>query len=148
MVRIISVYSKHRFIITAMCCGGFILRYGSVRISQWALLMMGGSLFIVSVQVLWLYPIAAILLGLGGVLTPASSHLLAKVCPPKIAALIFSIKQTGVPLGSLVGGLLIPLLLGVSVYVASSNFVSRGCFWSCIHNRSDSLYYSNRLAAS
>ena len=106
-------------IITAMCCGGFILRYGSVRISQWALLMMGGSLFIVSIQVLWLYPIAAILLGLGGVLTPASSHLLAKVCPPKIAALIFSVKQTGVPLGSLVGGLLIPLLLGISVYIAS-----------------------------
>ena len=78
-------------IITAMCCGGFILRYGSVRISQWALLMMGGSLFIVSIQFLWLYPIAAILLGLGGVLTPASSHLLAKVCPPKIAALLFSV---------------------------------------------------------
>ncbi len=106
-------------IITAMCCGGFILRYGSVRISQWALLMMGGSLFIVSIKVLWLYPIAAIFLGLGGVLTPASSHLLAKVCPPKIAALIFSIKQTGVPLGSLVGGLLIPFLLSVSIYIAS-----------------------------
>ncbi len=106
-------------IITAMCCGGFILRYGSVRISQCALLMMGGSLFIVSIKVLWLYPIAAILLGLGGVLTPASSHLLAKVCPPKIAALIFSIKQTGVPLGSLVGGLLIPFLLSISIYVAS-----------------------------
>ena len=106
-------------IITAMCCGSFILRYGSVRISQWALLMMGGSLFIVSIKVLWLYPIAAILLGLGGVLTPASSHLLAKVCPPKIAALIFSVKQTGVPLGSLMGGLLIPFLLGVSVYISS-----------------------------
>ena len=36
-------------IITAMCCGGFILRYGAVRISQWALLMMGGSLIIISI---------------------------------------------------------------------------------------------------
>ena len=106
-------------IITAMCCGGFILRYGAVRISQWALLMMGGSLIIISLKIIWLYPIGAILLGLGGVLTPASSHLLARVCPPKIAALIFSIKQTGVPLGSLVGGLLIPFLLGVSVYISS-----------------------------
>ena len=102
-----------------MCCGGFILRYGAVRISQWALLMMGGSLIIISLKIIWLYPIGAILLGLGGVLTPASSHLLARVCPPKIAALIFSIKQTGVPLGSLVGGLLIPFLLGVSVYISS-----------------------------
>ena len=106
-------------IITAMCCGGFILRYGAVRISQWALLMMGGSLIIISLKIIWLYPFGAILLGLGGVLTPASSHLLARVCPPKIAALIFSIKQTGVPLGSLVGGLLIPFLLGVSVYISS-----------------------------
>ena len=86
---------------TAMCCGGFILRYGAVRISQWALFMMGGSLLIISTKLLWLYPIGAILLGLGGVLTPASSHLLARVCPPKISALIFSIKQTGVHLGSL-----------------------------------------------
>ncbi len=106
-------------IITAMCCGGYILRYGAVRISQWALIMMGGSLIIISLKMIWLYPIGAILLGLGGVLTPASSHLLARVCPPKISALIFSIKQTGVPLGSLVGGLLIPFLLGVSVYFSS-----------------------------
>ena len=106
-------------IITAMCCGGYILRYGAVRISQWALLMMGGSLIIISLKMIWLYPIGAILLGLGGVLTPASSHLLARVCPPKISALIFSIKQTGVPLGSLVGGLLIPFLLSVSVYISS-----------------------------
>ena len=106
-------------IITAMCCGGFILRYGAVRISQWALFMMGGSLLIISTKLLWLYPIGAILLGLGGVLTPASSHLLARVCPPKISALIFSIKQTGVPLGSLVGGLLIPFLLSVSLYIAT-----------------------------
>ena len=106
-------------IITAMCCGGFILRYGAVRISQWALLMMGGSLIIISLKIIWLYPIGAVLLGLGGVLTPASSHLLARVCPPKIAALIFSIKQTGVPLGSLVGGLLLPFLIGISIYVAS-----------------------------
>ena len=106
-------------IITAMCCGGFIIRYGAVRISQWALFMMGGSLLILSSKMLILYPVGAILLGLGGVLTPASSHLLARVCPPKISALIFSIKQTGVPFGSLVGGLLIPFLLGVSLYFAT-----------------------------
>jgi len=106
-------------IITAMCCGGFIIRYGAVRISQWALFMMGGSLLILSSKMLFLYPVGAILLGLGGVLTPASSHLLARVCPPRISALIFSIKQTGVPFGSLVGGLLIPFLLGISFYFAT-----------------------------
>ena len=30
-------------IIGAMGCGGFILRYGALRISQWCLILMGGS---------------------------------------------------------------------------------------------------------
>ena len=43
----------------------------------------------------------------------------ARVCPPRLAPVIFSIKQTGVPVGSLIGGLLIPLLLTISVYSAT-----------------------------
>ena len=105
-------------IIGAMGCGGFILRYGALRISQWCLILMGGSLFVVSTGVLWLYPLGAILLGMAAVSTPASSHILARVCPPRIAPVVFSIKQTGVPVGSLIGGLLIPFLLSISVYSA------------------------------
>ena len=106
-------------IIGAMGCGGFILRYGALRISQWCLILMGGSLFIVSTGILWLYPLGAILLGMAAVSTPASSHILARVCPPRMAPVIFSIKQTGVPVGSLIGGLLIPFLLTISVYSAT-----------------------------
>ena len=106
-------------IIGAMGCGGFILRYGALRISQWCLILMGGSLFIVSTGILWLYPLGAILLGMAAVSTPASSHILARVCPPRMAPVIFSIKQTGVPFGSLIGGLLIPFLLTISVYSAT-----------------------------
>ena len=106
-------------IIGAMGCGGFILRYGALRISQWCLILMGGSLFILSTVLLWLYPLGAILLGMAAVSTPASSHILARVCPPRMAPVIFSIKQTGVPVGSLIGGLLIPFLLTVSIYSAT-----------------------------
>ena len=106
-------------IIGAMGCGGFILRYGALRISQWCLILMGSSLLVVSTGVLWLYPLGAILLGMAAVSTPASSHILARVCPPRLAPVIFSIKQTGVPVGSLIGGLLIPLLLTISVYSAT-----------------------------
>lgn len=105
-------------IIGAMGCGGFILRYGAVRISQWCLILMGGSLFVISTGVLWIYPLGAVLLGMAAVSTPASSHILARVCPPRIAPVVFSIKQTGVPVGSLIGGLLIPFLLSISVYSA------------------------------
>jgi MFS family permease len=79
---------------------------------------MGGSLFVVSTGVLWLYPLGAILLGMAAVSTPASSHILARVCPPRIAPVVFSVKQTGVPVGSLIGGLLFPFLLTVSIYSA------------------------------
>ena len=103
-------------IIGAMGCGGFILRYGALRISQWCLILMGGSLLVVSTGILWIYPIGAILLGMAAVSTPASSHILARVCPPRLAPVVFSVKQTGVPVGSLIGGLLIPFLLTISVY--------------------------------
>ncbi|MCH9673280.1 MAG: MFS transporter [Gammaproteobacteria bacterium] len=106
-------------IIAAIGCGGFIVRYGPLRISQLALVMMGTSLVVISTGFLWVYPIAAVLLGASAVSTPASSHILARVCPPKLAPLIFSVKQTGVPVGSLIGGLLIPLLLGLVFYVAT-----------------------------
>ena len=106
-------------IITAIGCGSFILRYGPMRISQVALLLMGASLLVVASGQLWLYPLGAILLGAAAASTPASSHILARVCPPRLAPVIFSVKQTGVPVGALIGGLLIPFLLGLVFYSAS-----------------------------
>ncbi len=106
-------------IIAAIGCGSFILRYGPLRVSQFALIFMGGSLLIVASGQLWLYPIGALLLGAGSTSTPASSTILARVCPPRLVSLIFSVKQTGVPVGSLVAGLLIPFLLGLVFYSAT-----------------------------
>jgi MFS family permease len=106
-------------IAAAMGCGAMIVKLGPLRISQWCLIFMGGSLLVISTGILWLYPLAAILLGAASVSTPASSHILARFCPPRLAPLIFSIKQTGVPVGALIGGLLIPALLGLGLYSAT-----------------------------
>ena len=89
---------------------------GPVRVSQVTLFLMGGSLVIIASGQLWLYPLGAMLMGAASVSTPASSHILARVCPPRLAPLVFSIKQTGVPVGALIGGLLLPFLLGVVFY--------------------------------
>jgi fucose permease len=43
-----------------------------------------------------------------GPITPASSHVLAKTAPPEKMALTFSIKQTGVPAGTALAGLVVP----------------------------------------
>lgn len=106
-------------IVAAVGCGGIILRFGPLRVSQLVLVLMASSIMVMATGVLWLYPLAAILLGLSAISTPASSHILARVCPPRLAPLIFSVKQTGVPVGSLIGGLLLPFLLGLVVYSAT-----------------------------
>ena len=106
-------------IVAAAGCGGFILRYGPLRVSQAALLLMGASLLVTASAQLWLFPLGALLLGAASVSTPASSHILARVTPLRLAPLVFSIKQTGVPVGALIGGLLVPFLLGLVFYSAT-----------------------------
>jgi nitrate/nitrite transporter NarK len=56
--------------------------------------------------------LGALLLGLGyGPATPASSVILARTAPPHMLALMFSIKQTGVPLGTAIAGAAVPGLV-------------------------------------
>jgi predicted MFS family arabinose efflux permease len=53
----------------------------------------------------------AVYIGLGyGPVTPASSHLLARTTPAHRASFVFSVKQTGVPLGGVMAGAIVPLL--------------------------------------
>ncbi len=91
--------------------GSFIVRYGAMRMSQVALVLLaiGTALSIAGTPlalVLW-----AILNGSGSAFsTPASSHLLARVSPPRYMPLVFSIKQTAVPAGLLLAGLTAPQL--------------------------------------
>lgn len=96
-----------------VACGAFILRFGAVRMSQISLFMMGVALMLGYAGQLWAFVLGAMAIGIGSsVSTPASSHLLARYSPPKYAPLIFSVKQTGVPVGGLMAGILVPILLG------------------------------------
>ena len=55
--------------------------------------------------------LSAVAIGVGyGPITPASSHVLAKTTPRERMALMFSIKQTGVPAGTALAGLIVPPL--------------------------------------
>ena len=92
-----------------LSCGNFIRRYGALRMSQLTLGVVGLGLVAMSVGNLPLMVLAAALLGMGAtVATPASSHILAKHSPAKIAPVVFSIKQTGVPVGVMLTGLTLP----------------------------------------
>jgi MFS family permease len=102
----------------ALAGGGIVLRYGAIRLSQACLLVCAAGLLLTLVldfgaTLLALLAIAlsALAVGLGyGPITPASSHLLVKTTPPERMALTFSIKQTGVPAGTALAGLLVPPL--------------------------------------
>ena len=89
-----------------------VRRWGPIRTSQASLLLCVAGLPLMAVPHLAAATAGAILLGLGyGPMTPASSEMLARSTPPSRLALVFSIKQTGVPLGGVVAGLLVPSAL-------------------------------------
>lgn len=96
-------------------CGSFILRHGAMRMSQVALVLLGLGMAIATAG-----PVALLLVsgviggGAAAMSTPASSHLLGRYSPPRLAPLVFSLKQTAVPAGLLVAGLLGPLLTGLT----------------------------------
>lgn len=90
-----------------------VRRWGPIRSSQFALLTCGLGLMLVAVPNAAVALGGALLMGVGyGPVTPASSEMLARTTPPERYALVFSVKQTGVPLGGAVAGLGVPALLG------------------------------------
>ncbi len=79
--------------------------------SQAALAMLAIGLGIAAEGSAAAFALSAIIAGGGAaVSTPASSHLLGRYSPPRQAPLVFSLKQTAVPMGLLLAGLLGPLL--------------------------------------
>jgi len=115
---LLGVFTSFLFgvgIAAAVASGGFILRYGAFRVSQFCLAAAGVGLLLCGLGWLWLFPVAAMFLGLGmGPSTPASSHILARFASPEAAPLVFSIKQTGVPFGGMFAGLFLPFAVAVS----------------------------------
>ena len=98
--------------IGSAAAGGWVARFGPIRASQagLALCLAGLSLAATAWPPLVLF--GGFVVGLGyGPTTPASSVILVRAAPPSIFALVFSIKQTGVPAGGVLAGLLVPLLI-------------------------------------
>ena len=101
--------------ISAILSVSFIHRYGAVRVSQ--VIILAGIAMITAAALggtVLALGLSAVLLGLGyGATAPTSSHLLMKRTPSGIRNLVFSIRQIGVPLGGVLGGLIVPpLVLG------------------------------------
>lgn len=92
-------------------CGSFIIRYGALRMSQVALVCVAAGLAAGSTGLMLMFAVSAVIGGGGAAMsTPASSHLLGRYTPMRYLPLVFSIKQTAVPAGLLLAGLLGPAI--------------------------------------
>lgn len=97
---------------STLLSGGFVRRFGPIRVSQVALLLCALGLLVLVGASPWLLILSALLIGFGyGPITPASSHVLMRTTSRDRMSLVFSIKQTGVPLGAMLGGLVLPPLI-------------------------------------
>ena len=100
--------------VASLLCGAFIARYGAIRVSQACVVLCAIGIAGVAASpagALVLVALSAFVLGVGyGPITPASSHVLVRTTPPKRMSLVFSIKQTGVPVGAALAGALLPAL--------------------------------------
>jgi MFS family permease len=102
--------------LTGLACGALIGRFGPVRVCQISVCLAAAGLAAGTGATPPAVFAAAGLIGSGyGLVNPVSSHMLARTAPPRMMSLIFSIKQTGVPLGgALAGALVPPLVLALS----------------------------------
>jgi MFS family permease len=96
----------------SLAAGAAVARFGAIRVSQAGLLLCAAGLGLCTIPSLPAIALGALLIGLGyGPITPASSHLLALTTSADRLSLVFSVKQTGVPLGGVLAGAGIPALL-------------------------------------
>ena len=113
---------------SGLVSGALVRRVGAIRVSQLCLLSCALGLWLAATAQLPLLALGAALIGCGyGLCTPASSHILSRNTPPERMALIFSLKQTGVPLGGALAGSVLPSLVLLADWRAAAVFVGIAC---------------------
>ncbi len=97
----------------ALAAAAPVVRFGAVRISQVALLMAAVGLALNSIALVATTVLAVLVIGFAqGPINPASAHVLSQRVPREYFGAVFSLKQTGVPIGFALAGLILPQLLG------------------------------------
>ncbi|MEQ8227755.1 MAG: MFS transporter [Rhodospirillales bacterium] len=97
--------------LTGLMTGGFMDRYGALRMSQVCCLFAALGIVALFSASIWLAPLAALLMGTCyGPLNPTSTKILRGLGAEKRQPLIFSVKQTGVPVAGVIVGMSLPVL--------------------------------------
>jgi len=86
-------------------------RWGPGRVIQTGAMLIGTGLVVVLIPTLYALLVASALMGLGyGLLMPANSHLMMRFTPRANLNLVFSIQQTGIPLGAILAASVAPAI--------------------------------------
>jgi predicted MFS family arabinose efflux permease len=93
----------------SLAAGTLVARLGPCRSGQIAMLLTAAGSILAAIGNLVTLLLGSLVIGAAyGIINPASSDLLIRNVPPARRNLFFSIKQTGVPLGGMIIGLLAP----------------------------------------
>lgn len=97
--------------LSGLACGGFVDRYGALRMSQVSCLFAALGIVTLFPGLVWLAPLAAVFMGICyGPLNPTSTAILRGLGNDNRQPLIFSVKQTGVPFAGVLVGMSLPAL--------------------------------------
>jgi MFS family permease len=114
--KLVGIFAAITYAIAAgvaLAAAGPIMQFGAVRISQAALLMAAIGLAFNSAALVSTTIIAVMFIGVAqGPINPASAHILSQRVPREYFGAVFSLKQTGVPIGFALAGIVFPQLLG------------------------------------
>lgn len=92
--------------------GPLVDRFGAIRVCQATMLLAAAAMLSLSRGTLPWAAASAVVLGCAyGPFNPASAHVLWRLSTPRWRPLVFSIKQTGVPLGGALTGAIIPAIV-------------------------------------
>jgi MFS family permease len=93
----------------SLCAGTVVGTFGPCRTGQIAMLVNACGCLLASMPNASVVALGSIIIGGGyGLISPAASELLMRHAPADRRNLIFSVKQTGVPMGGMIAGLVGP----------------------------------------
>lgn len=89
--------------------GSLVARAGAARVSQISMLACAAGCALATIPGIGAIAVATLAIGFGyGLTNPSSAHLLARHTTARNRGLVFSIKQTGVPIGGVAAGIATP----------------------------------------
>jgi MFS family permease len=111
MVGYQAIFLALGIIIALVFGGNLSLRWGPTRVNQAGLTLLAAGTAMLSIPNVVTAVPAALSIGIGyGALTPSASHILIRFTPPHRRNIVFSLKQSGVPLGGVLTAIIMPAI--------------------------------------